>query len=95
MSNKFPASFPQNPPSESSVHPRTRTSPRVLRRVPDWADAIKETRMQQKRRLYKHGDWVLHRSSLRHLSTVLSSRVILSLVPPVTWPPRSRPTTPR
>ncbi|VFQ74748.1 unnamed protein product [Cuscuta campestris] len=61
--------------------------PRILRRVPDWADAIKETRMHQKRRLYKHGDWVLHRSSLRHLrhlSTVLSSRVILSLVPPVT-----------
>lgn len=42
--------------------------------------------MQQKRALYTHEDWVLHRSSLRHLRHLLSSlssRVILSLVPPV------------
>lgn len=42
--------------------------------------------MKQSRSLYKHEDWVQHRSSLRHirhLLTSLSSRVILSLVPPV------------
>nr|GME17159.1 UPF0187 protein At3g61320, chloroplastic-like [Ipomoea batatas] len=60
--------------------------PWILRVIPDWADAIKENRMQQKRALYTHEDWVLHRSSLRHLRHLLSSlssRVILSLVPPV------------
>ncbi|CAH9097080.1 unnamed protein product [Cuscuta europaea] len=69
--------------------PSTRTPnlPQILRRIPDWADGIKESRMQQKRSLYKHDDWLQHRSSLRHLrhmSTILTSRVILSLVPPVT-----------
>lgn len=42
--------------------------------------------MQQKRSLYTHENWVRHRSSLRHLrhvSSSLSSRVILSLIPPV------------
>lgn len=42
--------------------------------------------MKQKRPLYKYEDWVEHRSSLRHLRHLLSSassRVILSLVPPV------------
>ncbi|KAF6162214.1 hypothetical protein GIB67_008343 [Kingdonia uniflora] len=58
----------------------------ILRVIPDWADDIKERRMQQKRSLYKHENWVQHRSSLRHirhLLSSLSSRVILSLVPPV------------
>ncbi|KAM7260870.1 hypothetical protein ACFE04_026345 [Oxalis oulophora] len=63
----------------------------LLRSIPDWADGIKERRMQQKRTLYNHENWVEHRSSLRHLRHVLSSsssRVILSLIPPViafTW----------
>lgn len=42
--------------------------------------------MRKKRYLYDHEKWVLHRSSLRHIRHLLSSsssRVILSLVPPV------------
>lgn len=57
-----------------------------LRAVPDWADEIKERGMQQKRTLYTHEKWVEHRSSLRHvrhLVSSFSSRVILSLIPPV------------
>ncbi|KAG2250085.1 hypothetical protein Bca52824_089713 [Brassica carinata] len=58
----------------------------LLRAVPDWADEIKERGMQQKRTLYTHEKWVEHRSSLRHvrhLVSSFSSRVILSLIPPV------------
>ncbi|KAL4567080.1 hypothetical protein LXL04_022652 [Taraxacum kok-saghyz] len=58
----------------------------ILRAIPDWADGIKERRMKQSKPLYKHDDWVRHRSSLRHIRHLLSSfnsRVILSLVPPV------------
>ncbi|XP_018478839.1 voltage-dependent chloride channel 2, chloroplastic-like [Raphanus sativus] len=58
----------------------------LLKAVPDWSDGIKERRMQQKRSLYTHENWVRHRSSLRHLrhvSSSASSRVILSLIPPV------------
>ncbi|KAI3987844.1 hypothetical protein MKX01_020958 [Papaver californicum] len=58
----------------------------ILRVIPDWADGIKEERMQQKRSLYNHEDWVKHRSSLRHVRhfmSSLSSRVVLSLIPPV------------
>ncbi|CAG7866136.1 unnamed protein product, partial [Brassica rapa] len=58
----------------------------LLRSVPDWADEIKERGMQQKRTLYTHEKWVEHRSSLRHvhhLFSSFSSRVILSLIPPV------------
>ncbi|KAK7349521.1 hypothetical protein VNO77_06957 [Canavalia gladiata] len=54
--------------------------------IPEWADAVKERGVQKKRSLYTHRDWRQHRSSLRHLRHVLSSlssRVILSLVPPV------------
>lgn len=42
--------------------------------------------MQQKRSLYNHETWVEHRSSrrhVRHLLSSFSSRVILSLIPPV------------
>jgi predicted membrane chloride channel (bestrophin family) len=42
--------------------------------------------MQKNRTLYNHTNWVQHRSSLRHVRhffSSLSSRVILSLVPPV------------
>ncbi|KAK6141029.1 hypothetical protein DH2020_025230 [Rehmannia glutinosa] len=54
--------------------------------IPDWADTIKERGVRQKRSLYGHENWVQHRSSsrhVRHFVTSLSSRVILSLVPPV------------
>ncbi|GAB2290999.1 Voltage-dependent chloride channel 1, chloroplastic, variant 2 [Dionaea muscipula] len=60
----------------------------ILRRVPDWADGIKESGMQKKRLLYDHEQWVQHRSSIRHvrhLFSSLTSRVILSLIPPVTF----------
>ncbi|ERM95073.1 hypothetical protein AMTR_s00009p00251540 [Amborella trichopoda] len=42
--------------------------------------------MRKERHLYTHNDWIQHRSSLRHvrhLLSSLSSRVVLSLVPPV------------
>ncbi|KAJ7962381.1 hypothetical protein O6P43_017616 [Quillaja saponaria] len=58
----------------------------IFKAIPDWADSVQERGMQQKRTLYDHEKWVQHRSSLRHvrhLLSSLSSRVILSLVPPV------------
>lgn len=57
-----------------------------LRWIPDWADAVKESRVRNPRPLYTPEDWRSHRSSLRHLRHLfssLSSRVILSLIPPV------------
>ncbi|KAI4369886.1 hypothetical protein MLD38_018282 [Melastoma candidum] len=59
----------------------------ILRALPDWADRMKERGVRRERKLYNHEMWVEHRSSLRHvrhLVSSLSSRVILSLVPPVT-----------
>ncbi|KAK3009583.1 hypothetical protein RJ639_014271 [Escallonia herrerae] len=70
-----------NPPSSQTL-----TLVSIFRAIPDWADRIKERGMQKNRKLYSHHDWLQHRSSLRHirhLLTSLSSRVILSLVPPV------------
>lgn len=58
----------------------------ILRAIPDWADRVKERGMKRNRSLYNHEKWVEHRSShrhVRHLLSSLSSRVILSLVPPV------------
>lgn len=58
----------------------------LLSAVPDWADAIQERRVRDRRPLYDHATWRHHRSSrrhLRHLLTSLSSRAILSLAPPV------------
>lgn len=57
-------------------------------RFPGWADAQKEVGMpqRQQRAFYSHEDWLQHRSSLRYVRHVLSSissRVIVSLVPPV------------
>ncbi|KAJ0628820.1 putative bestrophin/UPF0187 [Helianthus annuus] len=66
--------------------PKTHYNPLNSPINPDWADGIKERRMKQPRPLYKHSDWIRHRSSVRHLRHLLSSlnsRVILSLVPPV------------
>ncbi|XP_074591951.1 voltage-dependent chloride channel 1, chloroplastic-like isoform X1 [Curcuma longa] len=59
---------------------------RFLRSFPDWSDAVKELGMRKRRHLYTPDDWRAHRSSrrhLRHLLSSLSSRVILSLIPPV------------
>lgn len=77
--------------SNSSQNPRNSTNQglsliSILRAIPDWADDIKERGMRKKRSLYDHEKWLEHRSSLRHirhLFSSLSSRVILSLVPPV------------
>ncbi|CAN1308740.1 UPF0187 protein At3g61320, chloroplastic [Linum perenne] len=58
----------------------------ILRAIPDWSDRIKERGMRKNRTLYNHEKWIEHRSSLRHvrhLLSSLSSRVILSLIPPV------------
>ncbi|KAL1546412.1 Voltage-dependent chloride channel 1, chloroplastic [Salvia divinorum] len=82
---KFPWACHSSKPSNS---PPLRDSAllSLLFAIPDWADEIKERGMKQKRYLYDHESWVQHRSSLRHvrhLLTSLTSRVILSLVPPV------------
>lgn len=58
----------------------------ILMRVPAWADALTEKGMQKRRTFYSHDDWIRHRSSTRHyrhFASSLSSRVILSLIPPV------------
>ncbi|XP_048335868.2 voltage-dependent chloride channel 1, chloroplastic [Ziziphus jujuba] len=73
-------------PSSSSSSSSSQTLVSILRAIPDWADQVKERGMRQNRVLYSHEKWVHHRSSLRHvrhLLSSLSSRVILSLVPPV------------
>ncbi|RVW81187.1 UPF0187 protein, chloroplastic [Vitis vinifera] len=80
----FSSRSADSPPPPSSTQNLTLIS--ILRTVPDWADAIKERGMQQKRSLYNHETWVEHRSSrrhVRHLLSSFSSRVILSLIPPV------------
>ncbi|KAJ0970190.1 hypothetical protein J5N97_023067 [Dioscorea zingiberensis] len=54
--------------------------------IPNWADEVQERGLRRKRSLYTPADWRAHRSSRRHLRHLLSSttsRVILSLVPPV------------
>ncbi|WVZ55078.1 hypothetical protein U9M48_005791 [Paspalum notatum var. saurae] len=70
---------PETPPPPNSILS-------LLSAVPDWADAVQERRVRERRRLYDHDSWRVHRSSrrhLRHFLSSLSSRVILSLVPPV------------
>ncbi|XP_073030165.1 voltage-dependent chloride channel 1, chloroplastic-like [Primulina eburnea] len=76
------------PTKNTSSHPNDQepTLFSILRVIPDWADAVKERGMKQKRNLYDHENWVQHRSSFRHVRhflSSLSSRVILSLIPPV------------
>ncbi|KAL1328935.1 hypothetical protein HN51_046115 [Arachis hypogaea] len=71
-------------PSKDPPFSQTLTS--IFLSLPDWADAVKERGMQRKRGLYTHTEWLQHRSSLRHLRhllSTLSSRVVLSLLPPV------------
>lgn len=82
---KFLCSCQSSKNSNSSSN-RDSTLLSILLAIPDWADKIKESGMKKKRSLYDHQDWVQHRSSLRHVRhflSSLSSRVILSLVPPV------------
>lgn len=59
-----------------------------ISRVTHWADSQKESGLaeRQQRGFYSHEDWRRHRSStrhIRHIKSSLSSRVILSLIPPV------------
>jgi len=54
--------------------------------IPEWVDGIKEGGMKKPKSLYTHIEWVRHRSSTRHIRHVvssLSSRVTISLIPPV------------
>lgn len=77
--------YPNPTPSSSSSSP-FQPLISIFRIIPDWADEIKERGFRQDRTLYDHEKWVHHRSSYRHLRhflTSLSSRVILSLIPPV------------
>ncbi|KAJ7539177.1 hypothetical protein O6H91_11G079700 [Diphasiastrum complanatum] len=58
----------------------------LLLGIPDWADAQKERGMSSRRAFYTNEDWLRHRSCerhARHLLSSLSSRVIISLIPPV------------
>ncbi|KAJ4836263.1 hypothetical protein Tsubulata_033008 [Turnera subulata] len=74
------------PPPPPPNPPETLSLLSLLRAIPDWADRVKERGMRKNRSLYTHEQWVEHRSSLRHVRHVLSSlssRVVLSLVPPV------------
>lgn len=51
-----------------------------------WVDGVSERGMQRRRTFYSHNDWLQHRSSTRHyrhFASSLSSRAILSLIPPV------------
>jgi ion channel-forming bestrophin family protein len=52
--------------------------------VTDWADAVTERRICDHRPLYDHTSWSEHRSSRQHLCHIISSRVIVALLPPVT-----------
>ncbi|KAA8516037.1 hypothetical protein F0562_019216 [Nyssa sinensis] len=84
LSLKILCSQSSQSPTPSSNQTLTLIS--ILSAIPDWADRIKERGMQKNRFLYNHEKWVEHRSSLRHirhLLSSLSSRVILSLIPPV------------
>ncbi|XP_066384357.1 voltage-dependent chloride channel 1, chloroplastic-like [Miscanthus floridulus] len=77
---------PPPPPPPASMPPNPNPVLSLLSAVPDWADAIQERRVRDRRPLYDHAAWREHRSSrrhLRHLLTSLSSRAILSLAPPV------------
>ncbi|KAE9460096.1 hypothetical protein C3L33_07979, partial [Rhododendron williamsianum] len=75
------------PPSNPNPSPKqTLTLVSILSAIPNWADTIQERGMRQNRTLYNHETWVQHRSSYRHIRhflSSLSSRVILSLIPPV------------
>ncbi|CAL9007160.1 unnamed protein product [Prunus brigantina] len=81
-----PSPTPNPPSSSSSSSSPIQAVISIFQIIPDWADSIKERGFRQNRTLYDHEKWVHHRSSYRHLRhflTSLSSRVILSLIPPV------------
>jgi len=57
-----------------------------LRWIAARVDAISERGMRKRRTFYGHNDWLEHLSSIRHyrhFQSSFSSRVILSLIPPV------------
>uniref|UniRef100_A0A0D9Z0V2 Uncharacterized protein n=1 Tax=Oryza glumipatula TaxID=40148 RepID=A0A0D9Z0V2_9ORYZ len=76
----------RDPPKAPDTNSNSNPLLSLLSAVPDWADAVSERRIRDRRPLYTHADWREHRSSrrhLRHLLSSLTSRVILSLAPPV------------
>ncbi|KAK9910463.1 hypothetical protein M0R45_034423 [Rubus argutus] len=78
--------YPNPTPSPSSSSSPIQALISIFRVIPDCANEIKERGFRQNRTLYDHEKWVHHRSSYRHhrhFLTSLSSRVILSLIPPV------------
>ena len=94
----YPLPQPSKPTSKfhlkiKSLHSPNNQNPKktlnlisILKDLPDWADEVQEKGMRKKRVLYNHEKWAEHRSSLRHvrhLVSSLSSRVVVSLVPPV------------
>ncbi|KAK7389970.1 hypothetical protein VNO78_25267 [Psophocarpus tetragonolobus] len=84
--NRSPPVRASHQPGPTSSSDPAQTLISLLRSIPDWADAVQERGMRKKRTLYTHHNWRDHRSSLRHIRHVvssLSSRVVLSLVPPV------------
>ncbi|XP_010670570.2 voltage-dependent chloride channel 1, chloroplastic [Beta vulgaris subsp. vulgaris] len=96
----FPSSIPSKPTKKlplkiQSLHHPDPQNPRktlnlisILKSLPDWADEVQEKGMRKKRLLYNQKNWAEHRSSLRHvrhLLSSLSSRVIVSLLPPVVF----------
>ncbi|KAK4382099.1 hypothetical protein Sango_2902500 [Sesamum angolense] len=89
LTSKFlcPCQPSKNPNSDSNQDSNSSSNSTLLSiLLADWADGIKERGMKQKRFLYDHENWIQHRSSARHVRhflSSLSSRVILSLVPPV------------
>ncbi|XP_073001098.1 voltage-dependent chloride channel 1, chloroplastic-like [Typha latifolia] len=96
FSPRIPCKFYPNPrfhpkkPHFFRIHCAKSSNPpsffSLIGSVYDWADAVKERRVRDRRPLYTPGEWRNHRSSrrhLRHLISSLTSRVILSLVPPV------------
>ncbi|KAF8780285.1 hypothetical protein HU200_001963 [Digitaria exilis] len=81
-----PDPSPPPPPSNPNNKREPPLLVSLLSAVPDWADAVQERRIRDRRPLYDHASWRAHRSSRRHLRHFLSSfssRVILSLAPPV------------
>jgi putative membrane protein len=78
------ASTPEEQPIQLGL--RDLNAVKAFMNIPAWADALAERGMHKRRTFYTHDDWLRHRSSTRHARhflSSLSSRVILSLGPPV------------
>ncbi len=84
LENAQLASTPEEQPIQLGL--RDLNAVKAFMNIPAWADAVAERGMHKRRTFYTHDDWLRHRSSTRHARhflSSLSSRVILSLGPPV------------